>query len=190
MILALCIGWFDIYAMYALSGLALFAMASSGFAQCWSMIRRARVLFILLVFVYAFMTPGEMIFSNWGAMSPTQEGLQQGLLYAWRLLLMLAFLGAILRFLDQMKLLTGIYLLLQPLQVAGIPAQRIAVRIWLTLHYFDTRTAEHSLVQQWRHALTMPAQPLQQVSLELPSFTLKDMLFGMCCAAMLGWALW
>jgi len=188
--LALGMGWFPVGVLWGLTGLALGLMAWSGFKQCWRMLRRARLLFLLMVLVYGFMTPGVAQIPAWGTWSPSVPGVELGLIHAWRLALLLALLATLLHSLDRMQLLAGIYQLLSPLQLLGVPVQRIAVRLWLTLHYFEVQPRPRAMAENWKQALALPAQSMDQVELSMPGFTRQDWVFGLMSTALIGWALW
>ena len=98
-------------------------------------VRRVRFVFFGLIAVYAFSTSGESLFPPWGVFSPSIEGLHAGGVQALRLLCLLASLSLLLRYCATADLLSGIHSLLRPFKSLGVPADRIAVRIWLTLRY-------------------------------------------------------
>ena len=98
-------------------------------------VKRVRFVFLALIAVYAFSTPGEALFPLWGTFSPTVDGLGAGTAQALRLLCLLSSLTLLLRYCATAELLSAIHLLLRPFRFAGVPADRIAVRIWLTLRY-------------------------------------------------------
>jgi energy-coupling factor transporter transmembrane protein EcfT len=101
------------------------------------LLRRARFLLLSLLTIYAFATPGGNLVPAWGAMSPTLEGVQSGALQAWRLAVLLAALALLLGTTPRERLLAGLYVLLRPFRFFGVDAERIAVRLWLTLHYAE-----------------------------------------------------
>jgi energy-coupling factor transporter transmembrane protein EcfT len=134
-----------LFALYS-QGLRLSALLSvTGALILWLLVadrirftkavRRVRFVFLGLVSVYAFSTPGEGLFPPWGVFSPTIEGLQAGGAQALRLLCLLSSLSLLLRYCATADLLSGIHSLLRPFQSLGVPADRIAVRTWLTLRY-------------------------------------------------------
>jgi energy-coupling factor transport system permease protein len=101
------------------------------------LMRRARFLQFSLVIIYALATPGEILLPFLGPMSPTLEGLESGALQAWRLAVLLATLALLLGTTTREKLLAGLYVLLRRFKFLGVDAERIAVRLWLTLHYAE-----------------------------------------------------
>jgi hypothetical protein len=122
------------------------------------LLRRTRWILLSLLLIYAFATPGLYLLPDFGSASPSIEGLRAGAMQTWRLLLMLAALALVLRCTDREALLSGIYTLLKPLQPLGVNAERIAVRLWLTLRYVeggDRKTAG----QDWMARLNLALQP-------------------------------
>lgn len=123
--------------------LLLLAASSSVLAMIWSgrrllsLLQRTRWILLSLVLLYAYVTPGEPLFAQWGMMSPIREGLAEGGLQLLRLLTVLAGLSILLGGLSREQLITALHTLLYPLQYLGGSRERIAVRLALTLHYAE-----------------------------------------------------
>ena len=81
--LAIAIPGFSLGALGATSALLVLGVGAVGTRTCWRLVRRTRTLFIAMIVLYAFATPGMPIFSGWD--TPTQEGVLSGTLQAWRL---------------------------------------------------------------------------------------------------------
>lgn len=107
-------------------------------AQFLRYLRRTRWLLLTLLAIYAYTLPGENISTVLGSFSPSVQGLQYGILRLVRMVLLLAALSILMRSIPRDDLLLGIYRMLSPLQWFGVDAERIAVRLWLTLHYAET----------------------------------------------------
>jgi energy-coupling factor transport system permease protein len=103
------------------------------------MLRRVKWLLMILVLIYAFSTPGEYIPSFKLPIRPTYEGIVAGLTQALIIVAMLASLTLVLSSTPRAKLVGGLYQLLSPLKHLGLRAEKFAVRIWLTLHYIESR---------------------------------------------------
>ena len=187
---ALAIPWLGIEALLAASALIAALVLHSGAAVCWRLVRRTRVLLAALVLLYAFATPGTPLIANWDQWYPTYEGFRAGGLQAWRLLLMIAALAVLLARMQRESLLGGIYVLLLPLGVFGVPVERIAVRLWLTLHYAETAPQTAGLSARWEHALTLPDERAANITLDVPAFTWQDAGFAIGYGALLAFALW
>ncbi len=101
-------------------------------------LRRSRWLLLSLVLIFAFTTPGEDL-PGWPLFfAPTYEGLSGGATQVLRLLVMLGGLSALLGSTGREMLMSGIFQLLSPLGRMGLPVERLAARLWLTLHYMET----------------------------------------------------
>ena len=106
-------------------------------AQYLKLLRRSRWLLISLILVYAFVTPGAAAVAVLGAYSPSREGLLSGGLQALRLISLLATLALLLATTSRDRILAGLYFLLRPFTWIGVDIDRVAARIWLTLHYAE-----------------------------------------------------
>jgi len=95
--------------------------------------RRLRWLLLSLLIVYGWFTPGVALWPVLGAVTPTVEGLTEGLLRTSSLLLIA--LAAQLLLLDTARpqLLAALYWLALPLRVVGVSRERLALRLALTL---------------------------------------------------------
>lgn len=189
-VFALAIPHFNVETMLAASVLVVAMMIYSGFNRCWQLLRRTRILLITLLVVYAFMTPGTPLFPGWEQASPSYEGWMAGLQQVWRLLLMIGTLAALLAYLSRQQLLAGIYCLLLPFQPMGVPVERFAVRLWLTLHYVETMPKSFDLGAHWDNAVALPQQLEQSINLDVQHFGIQDAIFALACFTLLGWALW
>jgi len=185
--LAVAIPWFSIPALAGMSALLALGAWAVGLHACWRLLRRTRVLFITLVLLYAFTTPGMPLFSGWD--TPTQEGLLSGTLQAWRLLLMIVALAILLIGLNREQLLAGIYGLLAPFKPLGLPLERIAVRLWLTLQYAESAAHSDSLRERWEAALTLPDGLSERITLVLAEFHVRDFAFAIGYGVLLAGAL-
>lgn len=167
--------WLDAPALAAASVMSGWGVWLAGFEACWPLLRRTRVLLIALVTLYALATPGAPLIPGWTL--PTYEGVQAGMMQAWRLLLMIVALALILTRLAREQWLAGIYGLLLPFKPLGLPLDRIAVRLWLTLHYAETGLQGQRLRDRWQEALAVPDAPASSVMLDMPAAGLRDLLF-------------
>lgn len=120
-----------------MSALILLGFTHNTRQQFMRYIRRSRWLLLVLLLMHAYSLPGISLWPLLGVYSPSQVGMYSGLLQSWRLLLMLAMLAVLMTRLSREALLLGIYTVLTPLNHIGLSAERIAVRIWLTMHYAE-----------------------------------------------------
>jgi hypothetical protein len=103
----------------------------------WRLLRRTRWLMAVLLLTYAYSMPGTMLWPELGWASPGIEGMQQGLLRAGRLVLMLAGLAVLLACTSRLRLIYGLYVLARPLTWVGFDRRAFAVRLGLTLDYVE-----------------------------------------------------
>lgn len=118
--------------------LALFACIAAltlpgRYREVLSLFKRSRWLLLLLPLTYAYSLPGEAVWPQAGAFSPTQEGLAQGLLQVLRLSVLLLLLDALVLRMPTAALLSGIYLILAVFAPFGLDRARATVRLALTL---------------------------------------------------------
>lgn len=190
---ALAVQGFEFAALTLLSlSTLLWLVLSGGLSEALLMLRRARWLLLSLLLIYAFATPGELFFPAWGALGPTLQGLRGGALQAWRLALLLLALALLLHSCPRESLLSGLYVLMRPFRILGLNPERIAVRLWLTLHYAQQQTRQ--TMQAWRDELRAALDPAPntalQVTLEMSVFTWRDAMALALASLMLGFVSW
>lgn len=180
---------------YVLVALAAFMLALSVWvcrAKLRSLLRRTRWIFISLVLIYAYATPGTACWPQLGVFSPGCEGMYDGLVQLTRLLVMLAALAILLARLSTAQLVSGLYTLTYPLRFLGISRERIAVRLALTLGYAES--ALRDTAQDWRASMASSINPVQtgtdSIELQLLPFTLRDWLLLVLAGAVLLGAVW
>ncbi len=162
-----------------LAGLPLLIAAYAiSAARLRTLLRRTRWIMLSLLFIYAYATTGEAVWTSLAQFSPTYEGLIDGMLQLFRLLFALAGLSILLSLLPQQQLVSGLYTLCYPLRHAGLSRERIAVRLALTLHYAESAVPDTAA--NWRGSIEQALAPaiIKQDSIELhaPPFTLRDAL--------------
>jgi energy-coupling factor transporter transmembrane protein EcfT len=96
------------------------------------MLLRARWLFLSILLVYLWFTPGTSIF---GTELPTWEGVALGAHRAGVLALVILLANLLVQRSTTEELLAGLYGLTAPLGLLGFPRERFAVRAVLTLDY-------------------------------------------------------
>jgi len=97
-----------------------------------NMLRRLRWLFLSILIVYLFFTPGVLLIPDvlWG---PTREGLLQGLARIAVLVLIVAAVNVLIGSTGQGEFLSAVSWCLRPLSWCGLSHERLALRISLTL---------------------------------------------------------
>lgn len=151
---AFCVPWLQPAELSAIVLLLSLPLLLRHSAQYLKLLRRSRWLLISLVLVYAFVTPGAAAVAALGAYSPSREGLLSGGLQALRLVSLLSTLALLLATTSRERILAGLYFLLRPFFLIGVDVDRVAARIWLTLHYAE-KAEQHGprCSGEWREQL-------------------------------------
>jgi energy-coupling factor transport system permease protein len=183
--------WLSFAAVLGTGGMMLlFAMLSSPH-KLLQLLRRARWLMLTLLLIYAYSTPGQPLLSALGVISPSREGLLDGMLQLTRLLAALAGLAILLSRLHRSHLIAGLYTLFAPMQWLGMSRERLAVRLALTLQYGEAALLRETCTwQDHLHGLSEPqGQPGK--SMELPRYrvSIGDALLLGCALLLLFGAL-
>lgn len=97
------------------------------------MLRRVRWLLLAILILYGWFTPGTALLSALGPMSPSLEGVQQGLLRVAALLAIVAAVYLLLATTARGDLIAGVLWYGRPLRRLGVDDQRFAVRLVLAL---------------------------------------------------------
>lgn len=157
-IAAVTLQWLHFPAMAGFSALLVLALVITGAERQFGvLLRRARWLIISLLTIYALATPGDVLLPLLGSFGPTRQGLEVGGLQAWRLAELLAVLALMLATTQRDQLLAGLYGLFKPLQLFGVDAERIAVRLWLTLRYSEQGVKLKGM--DWRMTMRTALEP-------------------------------
>ena len=114
------------------------------------MLLRLRWFFLSIVMLYALFTPGDPVIAGLGATVLTYQGLSQGMLRVLNLVVIIGGVYWLLQRVQREDLARGVYWLLRPLRFLGLPPERLAVRLVLTL---DTVTK----LQAWQMGETLPS---------------------------------
>lgn len=141
---------------------------------------RMRWLFISLLIIYAFTTPGEYIPELLAYASPTYEGCVLGLLQITKLLIALASLSLLFASSSKQDLIAGLYMLLTPLKLFGLNPERFSARLMLTLDYVEEFAVDtnHKMTFNRLDAIHMTVNDMpspQVIDLQLPSFNQSDL---------------
>lgn len=153
------------------------------------LIRRTRWILLSIFLIYAYTSTGEALWPQLGAFSPVAGGMNESLLQILRLIAVLACLSILLTSLSQSQFISGLYVLFSPLSVFGVPRERIAVRLALTLRY-----AENTLLstgRNWRDSIEQLISPIEietgHIELRVERLSRLDWLFvAASSAALLG----
>jgi energy-coupling factor transport system permease protein len=167
--------------------LVAFALSGHKFFQ---LLRRTRWVMISLLLIYFYSTPGEPLSEAMGVLSPSREGLMDGVLQLTRLLSALAALAVLLDRLGRAQLIAGLYTVFAPAQWLGLSRERLAVRLALTLHYAEAAMLRHT--NTWQDSLRGLFEPhnesAEPIELPISRFSLGDALLVVSMLAILGLA--
>lgn len=120
------------------------------------LLRRVRYLLLVLLVLFAWFTPGELLFSGFPG-SPSLEGLVLAAVHGGRLILVVVLAAILLEGLDASALAAGIDLLCRPLGWTGVSPERLIVRFLLVFQYVENPPAGG-----WRALLQDSALPPDQ----------------------------
>jgi energy-coupling factor transporter transmembrane protein EcfT len=155
------------------------------------LLRRTRWIMLSLLLIYAYSTPGQPLLDALGVLSPSREGLGDGVLQLTRLLAALAGLAILLDRLHRQQLVSGLYTIFAPLRWLGVSRERVAVRLALTLHYAEVAMLRES--HTWQDSLRSLFEPhdgiSKQMELTLYRFGISDALLLSFSLLLLWWAL-
>jgi len=107
-------------------------------------IRRMRWLFVSVLIIYAFTTPGQYLHGIPVSFAPTVEGVHLGLLQVMKLLIALGALTLLYVNSSKEQLILGLYMLLSPLRYLGFKIETFVVRLFLTLEYVEDFAMQES----------------------------------------------
>ena len=153
------------------------------------LLRRTRWILFSVFIIYMYSSTGEALWPQLGVFSPVVEGITDGMLQLLRLATILAGLSILLSLLSQSKLIAGIYTLSRPLLFLGLPRERLAVRLALTLRYAES--VMQDTASNWRGSFEHLLAPLPSVpgfiELHVAPFSLRDwLLLAVVSAVLLG----
>lgn len=143
------------------------------------LIKRMRWLFVSLLLVYGYATPGEYLAFLPLNVAPSYEGLRMGLMQIAKLLIAVASLSALFASASKSQLMDGLWTLLAPLRLMGLNVERFTVRMLLTLHYVEQMAVQPKLkldFSQLDKLALAPDEPGATLPLILaqPAFTWFD----------------
>ncbi len=168
--------------LWLLCFLTVIFAAKLNFYNFSRVIKRTKWLFISILAIYAFTTPGEYIQHFPLSFSPTYEGLELGFLQVAKLLVALAALSLLFANSSVEMLMAGLYMLLSPLKLLGINTERFTARLLLTLDYVEELTSKSKLTPKFgfhqfeAFCETSDSISKQEIVLQLPSLNLIDKL--------------
>ncbi len=136
-ILAIIINLLNLKTLAVIFSLLIAILMFNRTYQFIGALKRFRWLFLVMMIIFSFNTPGEH-FQAWPfPISPTYEGVIAGIKQALRIAVMLAAISWIMAVNTRQQLISGFYFLFSPLKLFGLEVARFSARLWLTLHYVE-----------------------------------------------------
>lgn len=177
----------DGHALLLLTVAALLLALVAARVRIGRLIRRVRVLFLAIILLFAWFTPGEALLVAWPSLSPTREGVGLALTHGARLLVVMCCVAMLLQHLPTDRLVSGLHALFRPLRFSGLPTERLALRLMLVLRYVDdARGGRHD----WRTWLMEEGELQAPVHLSHEYMGWRDGLVLAGLIAVIGWWAW
>ena len=151
------------------------------------LLKRARWLLVALAIIFAWSTPGRLLWPDADWISPTVEGLTLALDHSARLLGLLILVALLLEYTTKESLLSGLYSLFKPLPAFGLDRMRAAIRLGLVLRYTE-QALPRSYWREWLRG-GYGASAGGSVRLVLHPFRIADKVAVLLAAALCLWAM-
>jgi energy-coupling factor transporter transmembrane protein EcfT len=180
-------GW----GLAALSAASLTVALGCVRIQCVRLLARIRILLLAILVLFAWLSPGEAVFMDWPRVGPSREGLLLALTHAGRLLALVCWVAILVGCMSADRLVSGLYALVRPLKVFGLPAERFALRLLLVLRYASAAHSGERHWQDWKTWLNPPAAAvLEPVQLSRERLDAKDIVLpvGACLFLVFWWS--
>ena len=168
MVLLLIINLMSVYWIVTICVMMIALALMYGNGQFLIAVLRMRWLWLTMLLIYAFTTPGEYIAIFSTLINITYEGVQSGLLQMLKLLTAIASINFLFSNSNKTDLLVGLSGLMTPLKWLGINVEKFSVRLFLTLEYVDDITVNASMNMRFLNALNEPLNFLSHQHVHLP----------------------
>ena len=184
-----------------LAGLPLAVCVTVSLALAWGLarertlrlLRRIRFFLLAIVIFFAWFIPGEALWVSWPMFSPSREGGMLSLQHAGRLIAIVCWVAVLLHCLSVERLISGLYAVCRPFVVLGLSAERLAVRLLLTLRYVEGGTVRQYPVSGWKAWLTdetddvVPGETCERIVLHRERLGFWDYIAVLGAAGLLVW---
>jgi hypothetical protein len=151
----LMVGGVKEVAVLALLVAALYLGSRTSPAGAWPLLRRARWLFLSLLILYFWFSPGRAVLPYYGM--PTVEGIEDGVFRIAALILLTLAVHLLLQTTGREQLVAALCWLAKPLNIFSGAGDRFAVRAMLTLetvtharHIFSQECLKEERSSRWR----------------------------------------
>lgn len=138
--------------------------------QVLGALRSVFILLIITALAQLFFSPGRILW-QWGPLSITNTGVQNGVLFSLRLALAVILMCTLTMSTNSVELLVGLEGLMAPLRLLGFPVQETAMVLAMALRFLPTllsRAGEIAAVQEARGADFSSAHLLRRARSLLP----------------------
>lgn len=150
-------------------------------ARARRLLKRVRFLVIAIAVFFIGFTPGEALLIDWPEISPSREGVVFAAEHSGRLLGIVFCVAILLERLSVSRLVTGLYALLRPFELVGLPARGLAVRLLLVMHYVESASP-----RGWRDWLGEDDDSeMRTIQLTRERFGMRDASFVFAAIAVL-----
>ncbi|MDR2209744.1 MAG: hypothetical protein LBE22_12490 [Azoarcus sp.] len=156
--------------------------------RCMQLLIRIRVLLLAILVLFAWFTPGEAVFMDWPRASPSREGLLLALTHGGRLVALVCWVAILLERIPADRLVSGLYALIRPCRVFGLPTERIALRLLLVLHHAGAARNGRRPWQDWKTWLNPPVLAVPDtVQLIRERLGIRDIVLPLGACILLWW---
>jgi energy-coupling factor transporter transmembrane protein EcfT len=179
-------GW----SLAAVSAASLAVALGCARIQCVRLLARIYILLLAILVLFAWFTPGEAVFMDWPRAGPSREGLLLALTHGGRLVALVCWVAILLGRMSADRLVSGLYALVRPFGVFGLPTERIALRLLLVLRHASAASNGERHWQDWKTWLNLPATTtLDAVQLSRERLGARDivLLAGACILMAFWW---
>lgn len=123
---------------------------------------------LLFIFIFTFVynalfTPGQAIWS-WGVIGVTSEGLQTGIQFVWRIILLVLLSSMLTLTTKPLKLAQGLTKLTAPLSRFNVPIEQFSIMIVIAIRFIPTimQELDRILLAQKARGFDLAALPLHK----------------------------
>ena len=141
--------------LFGLAALVLFYLraqsTSSLWSSSWQMLKRMRWLFLSMLIIYFWFTPGQAVIDILADYSPTWQGMQMAGYRIGSLIVIVMAVNIVIKSTPTDLITSGLLWLLTPLRFVGLPHERLAVRVVLTFNMISEIQYEYDLLKRTKH---------------------------------------